>query len=62
MSGSRTRRKRRASIDYRRTSAIEREIALYKHIAGEGKPFAESFMTAPSPGIIASTMLNALLN
>ena len=46
-------------IHYRDTSAIEREIALYKRIAGEGKPFAESFMTAPSPGIIASTMLNA---
>ena len=46
-------------MHYRDTSAIEREIALYKRIAGEGKPFAESFMTAPSPGIIASTMLNA---
>ena len=30
-----------------------------KRIAAEGAPFAESFMTAPSPGIIASTMLNA---
>jgi 5-methyltetrahydropteroyltriglutamate--homocysteine methyltransferase len=46
-------------IHYHDTSAIEREIALYKRIAGEGTPFAESFMTAPSPGIIASTMLNA---
>ena len=46
-------------IHYHDTSAVEREIALYKRIAGEGKPFAESFMTAPSPGIIASTMLNA---
>ena len=46
-------------IHYHDTSAIEREIALYKRIAAEGKPFAESFMTAPSPGIIASTMLNA---
>jgi 5-methyltetrahydropteroyltriglutamate--homocysteine methyltransferase len=46
-------------IHYHDTSAIEREIALYKRVAGEGKPFAESFMTAPSPGIIASTMLNA---
>ena len=35
------------------------EIARFKRIAGEGKPFAEEFMTAPSPGIIASTMLNA---
>ena len=46
-------------LHYRDTSAIESEIARYQRIANEGKPFAESFMTAPSPGIIASTMLNA---
>jgi len=46
-------------LHYRDTSAIEAEIARFKRIAAEGKPFAESFMTAPSPGIIASTMLNA---
>jgi 5-methyltetrahydropteroyltriglutamate--homocysteine methyltransferase len=46
-------------LHYHDTAAIESEIALYQRIAGEGKPFAESFMTAPSPGIIASTMLNA---
>jgi 5-methyltetrahydropteroyltriglutamate--homocysteine methyltransferase len=46
-------------LHYHDTSAIEAEIALYKRIAGEGTPFVESFMTAPSPGIIASTMLNA---
>ena len=46
-------------LHYHNTSAIGHEIALYKRIAAEGKPFAESFMTAPSPGIIASTMLNA---
>jgi 5-methyltetrahydropteroyltriglutamate--homocysteine methyltransferase len=46
-------------LHYHDTTAIEHEIALYKRIAGEGVPFAESFMTAPSPGIIASTMLNA---
>jgi len=46
-------------LHYHDTSAIEREIARFKKIAGEGKPFMESFMTAPSPGIIASTMLNA---
>ena len=40
-------------------SAIGREIARFQRIAAEGKPFAENFMTAPSPGIIASTMLNA---
>jgi 5-methyltetrahydropteroyltriglutamate--homocysteine methyltransferase len=46
-------------LHYHDTSAIQAEIALYKRIAGEGTPFVESFMTAPSPGIIASTMLNA---
>jgi 5-methyltetrahydropteroyltriglutamate--homocysteine methyltransferase len=46
-------------LHYHDTSAIEREIARFKRIAGEGKPFAENFMTAPSPGIISTTMLNA---
>ena len=48
-----------SELHYHDTSAIEREIARFVRIAGEGKPFAEMFMTAPSPGIIASTMLNA---
>jgi 5-methyltetrahydropteroyltriglutamate--homocysteine methyltransferase len=46
-------------LHYHDTSAIESEIARYQRVAAEGRPFAESFMTAPSPGIIASTMLNA---
>jgi 5-methyltetrahydropteroyltriglutamate--homocysteine methyltransferase len=46
-------------LHYHDTSAIEREIGRVKRIAGEGRSFAETFMTAPSPGIIASTMLNA---
>ena len=46
-------------LHYHDTSAIEREIARFKRIDGESKPFMEGFMTAPSPGIIASTMLNA---
>jgi len=46
-------------LHYHDTSAIESEIARFLRIAGEGKSFAENFMTAPSPGIIASTMLNA---
>jgi 5-methyltetrahydropteroyltriglutamate--homocysteine methyltransferase len=46
-------------LHYHDTSAIEREIARFQRIAGEDKPFAEAFMTAPSPGIIASTMINA---
>jgi 5-methyltetrahydropteroyltriglutamate--homocysteine methyltransferase len=48
-----------AELHYHDTSAIEGEIARYLRIAGEGEPFMENFMTAPSPGIIASTMLNA---
>ena len=48
-----------AELHYHDTSAIEREIARFQRVVGEGKPFAEAFMTAPSPGIIASTMLNA---
>jgi 5-methyltetrahydropteroyltriglutamate--homocysteine methyltransferase len=46
-------------LHYQDTSAIEAEIARFKRVADEGNPFAEMFMTAPSPGIIASTMLNA---
>jgi 5-methyltetrahydropteroyltriglutamate--homocysteine methyltransferase len=46
-------------LHYRDTAAIESEIALFQRTASEGKPFAESFMTAPSPGIISTTMLNA---
>jgi 5-methyltetrahydropteroyltriglutamate--homocysteine methyltransferase len=46
-------------LHYHDTTAIEGEIARFQRIAGEDKSFAEAFMTAPSPGIIASTMLNA---
>ena len=46
-------------LHYHDTAQIEAEIARYKRVAGDGKPFAEEFMTAPSPGIVASTMLNA---
>jgi 5-methyltetrahydropteroyltriglutamate--homocysteine methyltransferase len=48
-----------SEIHYHDTSAIDAELGLYKRVAAEGKAFVESFMTAPSPGIIASTMLNA---
>jgi 5-methyltetrahydropteroyltriglutamate--homocysteine methyltransferase len=44
-------------IKYLDLKPIESEIARFKSIAGS--QFAEMFMTAPSPGIIASTMLNA---
>ena len=46
-------------LHYHDTAQIEAEIARYKRVAGDDKPFAEEFMTAPSPGIVASTMLNA---
>jgi 5-methyltetrahydropteroyltriglutamate--homocysteine methyltransferase len=46
-----------AEIHYKDTADIEREIERFKTIAGG--TFSESFMTAASPGIIASTMLNA---
>jgi 5-methyltetrahydropteroyltriglutamate--homocysteine methyltransferase len=44
-------------IHYRDTKDIEAEIARFKVIAGSA--FSEVFMTAASPGIISSTMLNA---
>ncbi|MBV9349059.1 MAG: cobalamin-independent methionine synthase II family protein [Pseudolabrys sp.] len=46
-----------ADIKYLDIKPLENEIARFKRI-GTGK-FAEMFMTAPSPGIISSTMLNA---
>src|SRR6516165_1710296 len=49
----------KGELHYHDASQIEGEIVRFKRIAGEGKHFAELFMTAPSPGIIASTMLNA---
>ena len=55
---SRTRRNARAELKYLDIKPIESEIARFKKIAGIGK-FAEQFMTAPSPGIISTTMLNA---
>jgi 5-methyltetrahydropteroyltriglutamate--homocysteine methyltransferase len=46
-----------ADVKYLDTDPIRQEIARFKRCS-EGK-FAERFMTAPSPGIIATTMLNA---
>ena len=45
------------ALKYLDIKPLESEIARFKKIA-EGK-FAEQFMTAPSPGIISTTMLNA---
>ncbi len=47
-------------VRYEDTSTIEREIdRLQRHAREQQPPFAECFMNAPSPGIIATTMLNA---
>ena len=46
-------------ISYPDTKAIEEELARVKRqVAAHGK-FAETFMTAPSPGIVSTTLLNA---
>jgi len=46
-----------SELKYLDIKPIESELARFKRIAGT--QFAERFMTAPSPGIISSTMLNA---
>jgi 5-methyltetrahydropteroyltriglutamate--homocysteine methyltransferase len=46
-----------AELHYLDIKPIENELARFKKIADA--KFAETFMTAPSPGIISSTMLNA---
>jgi len=48
-----------AELHYGDISAIESEIRRLKHSVEQVDAFTETFMTAPSPGIIASTMLNA---
>jgi 5-methyltetrahydropteroyltriglutamate--homocysteine methyltransferase len=49
----------RAELHYLDTSVLTGEIARLQHAAAEVGAFKESFMTAPSPGIISTTMLNA---
>ena len=46
-------------LRYLDTSAIAAEIARLQQNVKAAGAFAETFMTAPSPGIISSTMLNA---
>jgi 5-methyltetrahydropteroyltriglutamate--homocysteine methyltransferase len=47
-------------IKYRDTAAIDAEIARYKRLSAPMQSrFRELFMNAPSPGIVATTMLNA---
>ena len=48
-----------AELHYLGTSAIRGEIDRLQRAAQEVGGFAECFMTAPSPGIISTTMLNA---
>lgn len=49
-----------SELKYEDTAAIDAEIALYKRLSAPLKSkFSEFFMNAPSPGIIATTMLNA---
>ena len=47
-------------VRYQSTKDIEDEIARFKACAvATGTQFAETFATAPSPGIVATTMVNA---
>jgi 5-methyltetrahydropteroyltriglutamate--homocysteine methyltransferase len=48
-----------AELRYLDIKPLESEIARFKRIAAEQAHFAEMFMTAPSPGIVSTTMLNA---
>ncbi len=50
-----------AEVHYLDTKDIKDEIARFQRCAtASGKPaFAETFATAPSPGIVATTMMNA---
>jgi 5-methyltetrahydropteroyltriglutamate--homocysteine methyltransferase len=49
-----------AEVHYQDTKDLEDEIDRFKRgMAAAGKPFVEAFLTAPSPGIVATTMMNA---
>jgi 5-methyltetrahydropteroyltriglutamate--homocysteine methyltransferase len=47
-----------ADVKYRNSSQIEDEITRFRTFVPRDV-FAETFMTAPSPGIVATTMVNA---
>jgi len=51
--------KARAEIRYLDTKPLETEIERVKRAVRETGAFSEAFMTAPSPGIVSTTMLNA---
>jgi 5-methyltetrahydropteroyltriglutamate--homocysteine methyltransferase len=47
-------------VRYVNTEPLERECADFQRLAGEQpRRFADAFMTAPSPGIVAAAMTNA---
>ena len=46
-------------VQYLGTAAIAEELDRVKRTVKAAGAFSESFMTAPSPGIVSSTMLNA---
>ena len=48
-----------AEINYHDLKPITEETTRFNRIAGELNAFSERFMTAASPGIISTTMLNA---
>src|SRR5436853_2576638 len=49
-----------AEVRYLDTKDVKDEIARFKRCASAARPaFAETFATAPSPGIVATTMMNA---
>jgi 5-methyltetrahydropteroyltriglutamate--homocysteine methyltransferase len=49
-----------AAVAYLDRAPVERDIAALRRCeAAVGRPFAEAFMTAPSPGIVACAMENA---
>jgi len=48
-----------AELHYLDSSALKQEIDRFQRNTKAAGAFSESFMTAPSPGIISTTMLNA---
>ena len=54
-----TRRRRSPRCAISTPSDIKEEIARFKPCVARRRPFAEMFATAPSPGIVATTMMNA---
>ena len=49
----------RAELHYLNTGAIQKETARFQNAANTAGAFLERFMTAPSPGIVSTTMMNA---